>query len=92
MKRTTKLIGVILVTVVAVTAVYIKGIYDGGGGKELALTEQAVAAQAKSTASPVTAVKERAGPFRHSPVRVLADPGTGSPRHDTYPVLDRQPA
>jgi len=59
MKRTPKLIGVILVTVVAVTAVYMKGIYDGSSGKELALTRQAVAAQAKSTASPVKAVKER---------------------------------
>ena len=36
-----------------------KGIYDGGGGKELALTRHALAAQAKSTASPVKAVKER---------------------------------
>ena len=59
MKRKTKLIGIILAIALAVTAVYMKGIYDGGGGKELALTGQAVAAQAKSTASPVKAVKER---------------------------------
>ncbi len=59
MKRTTKLIGIILAIALAVTAVYMKGIYDGSGGKELALTRQAVAAQAKSTASPVKALTER---------------------------------
>ncbi len=59
MKRTTKLIGIILAIALAVTAVYMKGIYDGSGGKELALTRQAVAAQAKSTASPVKALAER---------------------------------
>ena len=59
MKRTTKLIGIILAIALAVTAVFMKGIYDGSGGKELSLTRQAVAAQAKSTASPVKAVKER---------------------------------
>ncbi len=53
MKRTTKLIGIILAIALAVTAVFMKGIYDGSGGKELSLTRQAVAAQAKSTASPV---------------------------------------
>ena len=59
MKRTTKLIGIILAIALAVTAVYMKGIYDGSGGKELVLTRQAVAAQAKSTASPVKALAER---------------------------------
>ena len=43
----------------SVTAVYIMGIYDGSGGKELLLTRQAVAAQEKSTASPVKALAER---------------------------------
>ncbi len=32
MKRTTKLIGIILAIAVAVTAVYMKGIYDASGG------------------------------------------------------------
>ncbi len=59
MKRTTKLIGIVLAIALSVTAVYIMGIYDGSGGKELVLTRQAVAAQAKSTTSPVKALAER---------------------------------
>ena len=59
MKRTTKLIGIILAIALAVTAVYMKGIYDGSGGKELALTRQAVAAQRQSAPSPVRALSER---------------------------------
>ncbi len=59
MKRTTKLIGIVFAIALSVTAVYMKGIYDGGGGKKLVLTRQAVAAQAKSTASPVKALAER---------------------------------
>ena len=59
MKRTTKLIGIMLAIGLAVTAVYIKGIYDGSGGKEPALTRQAVAAEADSSASRVKALKDR---------------------------------
>jgi len=59
MKRTTKLIGIILAIALAVTAVYMKGIYNGSGGKDLALTRQAVAAEIKSSASPVKALAER---------------------------------
>ncbi len=59
MKGTTKLIGIILAIALAVTAVYMKGIYNGSGGKELALTRQAVAAEADSSASPVKALAER---------------------------------
>ncbi len=41
MKRTTKLIGIILAIALAVTAVYMKGIYDGGSGKGLTIAEAA---------------------------------------------------
>ncbi len=41
MKRTTKLIGIILTIALAVTAVYMKGIYDGRSGKGLRIAEAA---------------------------------------------------
>ena len=54
MRQKMKLIGIACVIAIAVAAVYMKGMYDGSGGKELALTSQAVAAQRKAAMLPRT--------------------------------------
>ena len=59
MRQKMKLLGIACVIAIAVAAVYMKGLYDGSGGKELALTNQAVAAQRQSTPSPIRALKDR---------------------------------
>lgn len=59
MRQKMKLLGIATVVALGSAAVYMKGHYDGRGGKQLAFTNQAVAAQVKSTASPVRALKDR---------------------------------
>ncbi len=59
MRQKMKLLGIACVIAIAAAAVYMKGLYDGSGGKELALTNQAVAAQRKAAPSPVRALSER---------------------------------
>ena len=59
LKRKMKLLGIACVIAIAAAAVYMKGLYDGSGGNELALTNQAVAAQRKAAPSPIRALSER---------------------------------
>ena len=53
------LIGSVILMAVAIFSVYILGLRHGSTGKGLTITNEAIAAQAKSSASPVKALKER---------------------------------
>jgi ribonuclease Z len=59
MKRKVKLIGIVTFIMLAFAAVYMFGQYDGRAGSESLFVKEAVAAEKKSSVSPVKALAER---------------------------------
>jgi len=83
MKRTTKLIGIVLAIALGVSAVYMKGIYDGRKARTSGLLGESIAAENPAGVSPVKA-RPRDAYFPNSEdlgpdeIRVIAC-GTGMP-------------